>query len=134
MKLEIKSQNDNHLLNRTEVQFELEHSGTATPSRLDVIALVATKTNRDKKFIVIKQINTIYGKNISKGLAYIYTDEKAMKIEPAYIIKSGRKKKVVKKEEAPVEEKKEVEESGKEKEGSKEGQEAEKTEQVNKEE
>ena len=103
MKLEIKSQEDNHLLNRTEVKFELDHSGTATPSRQDVIDLVATKTNRDKKFIVIKQINTIYGKNISKGLAYIYTDEKAMKIEPAYITKRGTKKKEVKKEEAPAE-------------------------------
>ena len=132
MKLEIKGQKDNHLLNRTEVQFELDHSGTATPSRKDVVDLVATKTNRDKKFIIIKKINTVYGENISRGLAYIYNDEKSMKTEPKYITKRGEKKKSEpKKEEAPAEpaeeeKKEEVKEDGKEEKGSEEGKEAEK--------
>ena len=102
MKIEIKKQKDNHLLNRTEVKFEIDHANSATPNRTDVMDMVATKTNRDKKFIVIKQINTKYGENISVGLAYIYNDEKSMKAEPKYSLKRGQEKKA-KKEEAPAE-------------------------------
>lgn len=128
MKLEVKNQKDNHLLNRTEVEFEIDHSGTSTPRRNDVTELIATKTNRDKKLIVIKQIRTKYGKNISQGLAYIYNDEKSMKFGAEHLIKRGqKKKKEAPEEQAPAEEvKEEVKEDGEKKESSEEGKEAEK--------
>ncbi len=98
MKIEIKNMKENHLLNRTEVTFEIEHPNTGTPRRLDVLELLATKMNRDKKVIAIRELRTVFGKNMSKGLAYVYTDEKTVKNEPEYIFKRGQKKE--KKEEA----------------------------------
>ena len=86
--MEIVDRMENKLLNRVEIKFSWRHNGKATPSRKEVMDLVKTlepKSNPD--YIIIKNCDTRFGQPLTTGLAYIYGDEDAMKVEPKYIHK-----------------------------------------------
>ena len=81
--MEIVDRMENKLLNRVEIKFSWRHNGKATPSRKEVMDLVKTlepKSNPD--YIIIKDCDTRFGQPLTTGLAYIYGDEDAMKVEP----------------------------------------------------
>ncbi|NLE03814.1 MAG: 30S ribosomal protein S24e [Crenarchaeota archaeon] len=88
MELKIVSQKNNPLLKRKEVQFQIEHSQSKTPVRLDVKQSLAAQLQVDNKLVYIKKMKTKTGTNITVGNANAYeTAEQAKLIEPEYIIK-----------------------------------------------
>jgi ribosomal protein S24E len=125
MDIKVVRDEQNKLLNRREVVFEIRHSGAATPSRKDIAAQLAAKLTADDKMIVVRPLDSEYGTPVIKGVANIYKNEKDMKVETAYILKRNMKEepKAEQPAEAPkevpkTEEKKEAPKSKEKKEGA----------------
>ena len=86
--MEKTSRKENKLLNRVEIGFQWKHDGKATPSRKEVMDLVATLEPGSKTdLIVVKDCKTRFGQPLTTGMAFIYGDEESMKVEPEYIHK-----------------------------------------------
>lgn len=86
--MEIVSRTENKILNRVEISFKWQHIGKSTPSRKDVMNLVKTlEPGSNPDLIVVKDCNTRFGQPLTTGLAFIYSTEDAMKVEPDYIFK-----------------------------------------------
>ena len=101
MKIEITEKKENLLQERTEVRFTVDHTGEATPTRKAVIDAIAKMTNAGKDTVVINNIDTQYGRGISKGYVKVYASkEAALKYEREYLLKRSG---IEKDKEAPVE-------------------------------
>jgi ribosomal protein S24E len=86
--MEIVNRTENKILNRVEISFKWQHIGKSTPSRKDVMNLVKTlEPGSNPELIVVKDCNTRFGQPLTTGLAFIYSTEDAMKVEPEYIFK-----------------------------------------------
>lgn len=94
MQLTITETTEKPILSRTEYLANLEYD-KETPSGEQVKdALLAKAKLKDKKLIIIKKIDNIYGEHKAKVCAYAYSDKDSMmKIE-------GLKEKVAPKKEA----------------------------------
>jgi len=108
MKIEITEKKENLLQERTEVRFTVDHTGEATPTRKAVIDEITKKTGAQKGTVVINNIDTQYGRGISKGYAKVYKSEKAaLEFEREYLLKrsgiEAPKAEEYKKPEAPKE-------------------------------
>lgn len=87
MKIKIIEKEQNKLLDRLEVKFEVE-SPNETPKRLDIKAKLAALINYDEKLVIIKGIHQETGLKRSQGVAHAYgTEENLNRVEPAYLIK-----------------------------------------------
>ena len=110
--MEKTSRKENKLLNRVEIGFQWKHDGKSTPSRKEVMDLVATLEPGSKTdLIVVKDCKTRFGQPLTTGMAFIYADEESMKVEPEYIHKrhesfrsSSAKEESVASEESPASE------------------------------
>ncbi|MBN1800118.1 MAG: hypothetical protein JW891_01345 [Candidatus Lokiarchaeota archaeon] len=71
-KLEITKEGKNPLIDRTEIEFKLEHFGTSTPNRLEVKNKICAMKNSDAKLTVMKKIESHFGSSHSSGKVYIY--------------------------------------------------------------
>jgi small subunit ribosomal protein S24e len=86
--MEIVNRTENKILNRVEISFKWQHIGKSTPSRKDVMDLVKTlEPGSNPELIVVKDCSTRFGQPLTTGLAFIYSTEDAMKVEPDYILK-----------------------------------------------
>jgi len=84
--MESKDRKENSLLNRIEIEFSWNHEGKATPSRAEMLDMVASmEPGSNKDLIVIKHVNTRFGVGITTGSAFIYADEESIKVEPEYV-------------------------------------------------
>ncbi len=88
MKIKIISQEQNPLLKRREITFEVEHKETrGTPSRLEVREELASKLKRDAELVYVKKMETRTGTMTAVGEATAYDSvEQAKLVEPEYII------------------------------------------------
>jgi ribosomal protein S24E len=102
--MEKTSRKENKLLNRVEIGFQWKHDGKSTPSRKEVMDLVATLEPGSKTdLIVVKDCKTRFGQPLTTGMAFIYGDEESMKVEPEYIHKRHESfRSTSAKEETPV--------------------------------
>lgn len=103
MKLEITKKTDNPLFKRTEVLFEIKHEKSeATPSRKQVIDVLAAKLGAKKELLVIGSIKSPMGKKASNGVAYLYKDKDTFdRLAWKYLKKRDIKEPKEKKAEAP---------------------------------
>jgi len=86
--MDIKERIENKLLNRIEISFSWKHEGKTTPSRNDIMNLVRTlEPGSNPEWIVVKNCETRYGQPLTTGMAYIYSSQEAMEVEPSYINK-----------------------------------------------
>ena len=86
--MEIKERTENKILNRVEISFSWKHDSKSTPSRKEVMDLVQTlEPGANRDLIVIKDCETRFGQPLTTGLAYIYSSQEAMAVEPSYIYK-----------------------------------------------
>jgi small subunit ribosomal protein S24e len=100
MKIEITEKKENLLQERTEVRFTVDHTGEATPTRKAVIDEITKMTKAKKGTVVINNIDTQYGRGISKGYVKIYkSKDAALKLEREYLLKRSG---IEKTEEAPA--------------------------------
>lgn len=71
MDIKIVSEEENPMLHRTDVTFEITHE-EATPERLSVRDSLAAKLNKDAEEVVIREMNTKFGMRTTVGYAKVY--------------------------------------------------------------
>lgn len=90
MNIDILSEDENPMLHRTDVRFELTHE-EATPSRLSVRDSLAAMLNKDSKEVVVRKLDTKFGMRKSVGDARVYeTPEHATDIEQDHMLKRNK--------------------------------------------
>jgi len=107
MKLDIKSDTNNTLIGRREVNVTLTFD-QATPSNETLKKELAKKLGVKEELIIPRHIYTDFGKTSAEFEVYVYASEEAMKTyEPKTKKMKQDEAKAAKKEEAPAEEVKE---------------------------
>ncbi|MEM2688945.1 MAG: 30S ribosomal protein S24e [Candidatus Bathyarchaeia archaeon] len=88
MEVRVLAENDNVLLGRKEVIFQVDHNQTGcTPPRLEVKNALAQILKKDADLIFIKKLETKTGTHTAVGIANVYDSfEQAKLIEPKYVI------------------------------------------------
>jgi small subunit ribosomal protein S24e len=86
MDIEIVEQEENPLLHRTDVRFEVTHE-EATPSRLSVRDSLAAQLDRDSDEVVVHELDTKFGMRRTIGYAKVYeTPGDAREIEQEHML------------------------------------------------
>jgi len=108
MELKITNKEEQKLLDRILVKARLNFSEKAVPSRKAVLEELSKQLKVDKKFIVIKEIRTVYGSTSADVEVHVYDSEEIKnKLEPKHLLKRSE---VVEKKEKPKPAKAEKEE------------------------
>ena len=71
MEIEIIDEDENPMLHRTDVRFELTHED-ATPSRLQVRDSLAAKLDKGSDEVVVRKLDTKFGMRKTIGDAKVY--------------------------------------------------------------
>lgn len=71
MDITILDEEDNPMLHRKDVRFEMTHE-EATPERLSVRDSLAAKLNKDSKEVVVRKLDTKFGMRKTIGHAKVY--------------------------------------------------------------
>jgi len=88
MKIEITEKKANPLQERTEVKFKVDHTGEPTPTRKAVVDELSKMLKASKDTVILNNLDTTYGRGISKGYAKVYNSKKAaIEIEREYLLK-----------------------------------------------
>ncbi|WP_323674626.1 30S ribosomal protein S24e [Halorubellus sp. PRR65] len=86
MDVDILSEEENPMLHRTDVTFEVVHD-EATPSRLSVRDSLAAKLNKDADEVVVRELDTKFGMRKTVGYAKVYeTAEDAQDVEQEHML------------------------------------------------
>ena len=108
MEIKIIQQQQNILLKRKEISFEIDHTQTkGTPSRIEIRHKLAEMLKTKPELVYVKVVETKTGTMKATGQANAYeTVEQAKRVEPEYIIARNTpaaEKKTEKVAEKPVE-------------------------------
>jgi len=88
MKIKIVKKTENKLLDRVELDVEIEHQGEPVPTRDTVLGRVAAEVNREKNQVVLIKMQAKYGIGISHALIHAYdSQERAIAVEREYLLK-----------------------------------------------
>ena len=86
MDIEILDEEENSLLHRTDVTFEVVHDD-ASPSRLSVRDSLAATLDQDADQVVVHKLDTKFGMRKTIGYAKVYDSaEDAAEIEEEYML------------------------------------------------
>jgi small subunit ribosomal protein S24e len=86
--MQVLERKENPLLDRVEIEFKIGHDGKKTPSRDSIISAVAqAEPGAKKELIIVKNINTRFGRPQTTGTAYIYGSTESMTVEPVHALK-----------------------------------------------
>jgi len=86
MDIEILDEEENSLLHRTDVTFEVVHDD-ASPSRLSVRDSLAATLDQDADQVVVHELDTKFGMRKTVGYAKVYESaEDAAEIEEEYML------------------------------------------------
>jgi small subunit ribosomal protein S24e len=86
MDIDIVSDEENPMLHRRDVRFQVVHD-EASPSRLSVRDSLAAKLNKDAEEVVVHSVDTKYGMRKSIGYAKVYdSPEDASDVEQVYML------------------------------------------------
>ncbi|MBN2042420.1 MAG: hypothetical protein JW754_01290 [Candidatus Aenigmarchaeota archaeon] len=72
MKFEIKEQKSNPLLKRDEVEVIVDHAGSSTPSRMEIMDAASKELKVNKDLVLVDKIFSIKGKGTSKVKFLVY--------------------------------------------------------------
>ena len=88
MEIKIIQQQQNILLKRKEISFEIDHTQTkGTPSRIEIRHKLAEMLKTKPELVYVKLVETKTGTMKANGQANAYeTVEQAKRVEPEYII------------------------------------------------
>lgn len=88
MKVNIVSEENNLLLKRRELTFNIEHTQTGgTPTRTEVSKQIASLLKTNPQLVYVKNLETKTGTMVAIGEANIYESlEQAKLVEPKHII------------------------------------------------
>jgi len=90
MEIEIIEQEENPLLHRTDVQFEMVHD-EATPSRLSIRDSLAAKLDKESDEVVVHKLDTKFGMRRTVGYAKVYdSPDAARDVEQDYMLQRNK--------------------------------------------
>ncbi|WP_152039868.1 30S ribosomal protein S24e [Salinigranum salinum] len=90
MEIDIIDEDENPMLHRTDVRFEVVHD-EATPSRLSVRDSLAAKLNKDSDEVVVHTLDTKFGMRKTVGYAKVYdSPEFARDVEQEYMLERNK--------------------------------------------
>jgi small subunit ribosomal protein S24e len=90
MDIDIIEEDENPMLHRTDVRFEMTHDD-ATPSRLSVRDSLAAKLNKDSKEVVVRRLDTKFGMRKTIGSAKVYeSPEYAKNVEQEHMLERNK--------------------------------------------
>jgi small subunit ribosomal protein S24e len=90
MEIEIIDEDENPMLHRTDVRFEVVHE-EATPSRLSVRDSLAAKLNKDSAEVVVHTLDTKFGMRKTVGYAKVYDSPAfARDVEQEYMLERNK--------------------------------------------
>ncbi len=90
MDITILSEEENPMLHRTDVRFEMTHE-EATPERLSVRDSLAAKLNKDSKEVVVRELDTKFGMRKTMGKAKVYeSSDIARDVEQKYMLERNK--------------------------------------------
>ena len=90
MDVEIIDEDENPMLHRTDVRFQLTHD-EATPSRLSVRDSLAATLNKDAGEVVVHELDTKYGMRKTVGYAKVYEDaDAAESVEQRHMLQRNK--------------------------------------------
>lgn len=116
MKIKIEEKHENPLLKRQDITFLVEHTGTATPPRLDVRDKLAAQMNCQTDQLYVIKLQGLYGQSSTRGLAHLYASkEEALAQEQAHIVRRHSTEEAAPAAPAPPAPKEEVEAAPEEK-------------------
>lgn len=116
MKIKIEEKHENPLLKRQDISFLVEHTGTATPPRLDVRDKLAAQMNCQTDQLYVIKLQGLYGQSSTRGLAHLYASkEEALAQEQAHIVRRHSTEEAAPAAPAPPAPKEEVEAAPEEK-------------------
>ena len=88
MKIKIVKKTENKLLDRVELDVEIDHQGEPVPTRDTVLARVAAEVNKEKNQVVLIKVQTKFGIGISHATIHAYnTSERAIEVEREHLLK-----------------------------------------------
>jgi len=104
MEIKITKEQQNRLLKRKEITFEIDHSQTGgTPQRLEIRNKLAEVLKTKPELVYVKRVETKTGTMKATGEANAYESiEQAKLIEPKYIIARNIPQEKKEKAEAPA--------------------------------
>jgi small subunit ribosomal protein S24e len=86
MDIHVIQEEDNPMLHRTDVRFEITHE-EATPSRLSVRDSLAAKLDKDSEEVVVHELDTKFGMRKTVGYAKVYeSPEHAQDVEQEHML------------------------------------------------
>ncbi len=90
MEIDIIEEQENPMLHRTDVRFEVTHE-EATPSRLSVRDSLAATLNKDAEEVVVHELDTKFGMRTTVGYAKVYeTPEDALDVEQDHMLERNK--------------------------------------------
>jgi small subunit ribosomal protein S24e len=90
MDIEIIEEDENPMLHRTDVRFEVRHED-ATPSRLSVRDSLAAMLNKDAEETVVHELDTKFGMRRTIGYAKVYDSaEQAQDVEQDHMLERNK--------------------------------------------
>ncbi len=90
MDITILEEDENPMLYRKDVRFEMTHED-ATPERLSVRDSLAAKLNKDSKEVVVRNLDTKFGMRKTIGTAKVYeSSDDARDIEQDYMLERNK--------------------------------------------
>ncbi len=88
MKIKIDKKTENKLLDRMELDVEIDHQGEPVPTRDAVLARVAAEVNKEKNQVVLIKMQTMFGIGITRATIHAYnTSERAIEVERKHLLK-----------------------------------------------
>ncbi len=90
MDIEIIEEDENPMLHRTDVRFQITHD-EATPSRLSVRDSLAAKLNKNSDEVVVHELDTKFGMRKTIGYAKVYdSPEDARDVEQDFMLERNK--------------------------------------------
>ena len=90
MDIDIIDEEENPMLHRTDVRFEIVHED-ATPSRLSVRDSLAAALNKDSDEVVVHELDTKFGMRKTVGYAKVYdSPEFARDVEQQHMLERNK--------------------------------------------
>ncbi len=90
MDIDIIEEDENPMLHRTDIRFEVSHE-EATPSRLSVRDSLAAMLNKDSDEVVVHELDTKFGMRTTVGYAKVYdAAEYAKDVEQDHMLERNK--------------------------------------------
>jgi small subunit ribosomal protein S24e len=90
MDIDIIEEDENPMLHRTDVRFEVTHE-EATPSRLSVRDSLAAMLNKDAEEVVVHELDTRFGMRTTIGYAKVYdSPDYAQDVEQDHMLERNK--------------------------------------------